>query len=55
MKKYTNDGIRKLNKTGGSSYSIVIPKEMVKKLKWRERQKLHLKLRGKSVVVKDAK
>ncbi|MCK5212240.1 AbrB/MazE/SpoVT family DNA-binding domain-containing protein [Candidatus Parcubacteria bacterium] len=55
MKKYTSDNIRKLTRTGRVSYTVVIPKEMVKKLKWQERQKLQLKLRGKSVVVKDAK
>ena len=55
MEKYSNQDIRKLNKTGIGSYSVVIPKKMVKKLKWRERQKLQLKLRGKSVTIKDAK
>ena len=55
MKRYTNDNIRKLNKTGGSSYSLVLPKEMVKKLGWRERQKLQLEKKGKSIIIKDAK
>ena len=55
MKKYSNDDVRKLNKTGGSSYSIVIPKDMVKKLGWRERQKLQFKLSGKKITIVDAK
>ena len=29
MKKYTNDNIRKLNRAGRSSYSIVIPKDII--------------------------
>jgi len=55
MKKYTNDNIRKLNRTGIGSYSVVIPKKMIKKLKWREKQKLKIVLRGKSITIKDAK
>ena len=55
MKKYSNDNIRKLNRVGRVSYSIIIPKNIVKELKWRERQKLKLKLKGKIVIIKDAK
>jgi len=55
MKEYSSSNIRKLNKTGLASYSVVIPKEMIKKLKWQERQKLQLALRGKSIIIKDAK
>ncbi len=54
MKKYSNNNIRKLNKTGGSSYSIVIPKSMIKKLGWREKQKLKVELSGKKISIKDA-
>ena len=55
MKKYTNKNIRKLNRVGLTSYSVVIPKDMVKKLGWRERQKLQLERKGKSIIIKDAK
>ena len=55
MEKYSNDDVRKLNKTGRTSYSVVIPKDMVKKLGWRERQKLQLKLSGKKITIIDAK
>tara|TARA_B100000745_G_scaffold64494_1_gene38052 strand:+ start:1198 stop:1365 length:168 start_codon:yes stop_codon:yes gene_type:complete len=34
--------LRKLTKTGEYSYTINIPKEIIKKLKWRERQKLDI-------------
>lgn len=37
------------------SYGLVIPKEFVKKLRWKERQKIVIKLGKKSVVVEDWK
>ncbi|EKE21254.1 MAG: hypothetical protein ACD_7C00302G0008 [uncultured bacterium] len=43
--------IRKLNKTSNHSYSIVLPKEMVRKYKWREKQNLIVEERGKGVLV----
>ena len=55
MKKYSNDDVRKLNKTGNSSYSVVIPKGMIKKLGWKERQKVKFTLRGKTISIKDFK
>ncbi len=53
MKKYSNKDIRKLTKTGPASYSIIIPKTMIKKLGWKERQKLKLTLKGKTINIKD--
>ena len=55
MKKYSNDNIRKLSKVGLSSYCVVIPKWMIKKLGWKERQKLKLSLDRKTIKIKDAK
>jgi len=43
--------IRKLNKTSNHSYSVVIPKDIVRKYKWRERQRLTVEDRGKGVVI----
>ena len=54
MESYTNKNIRKLNKTGRASYSVILPKDFVKKLKWKERQKLKVSLRGKTITIKDA-
>ena len=45
--------IRKINKTAKRSYSVVLPIEFIKKLKWKERQKVVLSLRGKTITVKD--
>jgi len=35
------------------SYGVVIPKDFVKKLRWREKQKLVVKLGGKSLSIFD--
>lgn len=43
--------IRKLNKTSNHSYSVVIPKEIVRKYKWREKQRMVVEDRGKGMVV----
>ncbi len=46
---------RKIVKNGRNSYYINIPKEILKELGWRERQKLVVKKRGKKVIVEDWK
>lgn len=58
MKKYkktkqTSDPVRKITKVGKYSYSVTIPKDMIKKLGWKERQKVVVKQKGKSITVKD--
>jgi hypothetical protein len=46
--------IRSLTKvSGGKSYAIIIPREMVNDLKWRARQKLVINRRGKKLVIED--
>lgn len=48
--------IRKLNKTSNHSYSVIIPKEIVRKYKWRERQRLIVEDKGKGIlIVRDLK
>jgi len=49
MKKY----IRKIVKNGRNSYYINIPRELVKELRFRERQKLVVCKRGKGLLVVD--
>ncbi len=53
MKKYTNDNVRKLTKTGSGSYYAILPKEMIKELGWKERQKLKVKKSGKKIIIED--
>lgn len=43
--------LRKLTRTSKHSYSIVIPKEIVKKYKWREKQNLVVEDKGKGVIL----
>lgn len=47
--------IRKIIKNGRGSYYINIPKELMKELRWKERQKLVIKRKGKDIVVSDWK
>jgi len=49
MNKYT----RKIVKNGRNSYYVNIPKELMKELKWRERQKVVVNLSGKGINIKD--
>jgi bifunctional DNA-binding transcriptional regulator/antitoxin component of YhaV-PrlF toxin-antitoxin module len=48
--------VRKVTKTGGGkSYSVTIPIEIMRKLGWRERQKVVVKQQGKKIVIEDFK
>ena len=48
-----NKNIRKLTKVGGLSLSVTLPIEIVRELKWREKQKLVVKRVGKRVIIED--
>ncbi len=57
-KKIENKFIRKIIKTaGGTSYSITLPIRLIRQWKWKERQKVILKIDGKSkeITIKDWK
>lgn len=45
--------VRKVVKNGRGSYYLNIPKEIARDLKIRERQKLEIHSRGKSIIVRD--
>ena len=47
------DNVRKIVKNGRESYYINLPKDIVRELKWRERQKLTVTRRGKRVIIED--
>lgn len=51
-KKYKERNIRKITKNG-ASHSVSIPIEILKKLGWRERQKVVVKLEGRKIIIKD--
>ncbi len=54
-KKSKEENIRSLTKVGGSSYAVTIPKNYIHKLKWKERQKLEVKLYQDRIIIKDLK
>ncbi len=43
---------RKLGKSG-ASYSLTLPLEFIRELKWRNKQKLVVEKKGKTLVIKD--
>lgn len=45
--------IRKATRVGKRSIAVVIPAEIVKELKIRERQKLTVRMSGKKIIVED--
>ena len=47
--------VRKIVKNGAGTYYISIPKEMMKELGFRERQKMNVKQSGKKIIVEDWK
>ncbi len=47
--------IRKLTHRGKYSYYIILPKELIEKFNWRERQKLTVRGYGKGILIKDWK
>ena len=49
MREYT----RKITKVGKLSYSVVIPREMIEELRWRERQRVVVTRRGKKITIQD--
>ncbi len=49
------ENVRKLQRTGedDGSLMVTLPKELVKKLAWREHQKVVVTLQGKKLVIED--
>lgn len=53
--KNMEKNIRKIVKNGRESYYINLPKDLVRELGWRERQKLTIKRVGKHLRIEDWK
>ena len=53
--KNPNTVNRKLLKTGTYTYLVTLPKEWVKSLGWRAKQKVALKLEDERIVIEDWK
>jgi antitoxin component of MazEF toxin-antitoxin module len=54
-RKAGKEGIRKISKTGGGSFYVTIPIEVMRELKWKERQKVVVKKQGKKIIIIDWK
>lgn len=55
MARRKNENIRKLQNPGNKSYTVSIPIDMIRLLKWREHQKVVFELdkRRKRLIIKD--
>ncbi|MBN2633824.1 MAG: AbrB/MazE/SpoVT family DNA-binding domain-containing protein [Bacteroidales bacterium] len=55
-RKIEESHIRSLTKvSSGTSYSVTIPMEYIRKLKWRSKQKLEVKLYQDRIIIRDYK
>jgi len=55
-RKMEDRNIRSLTKvSGGTSYAVIIPVEYIRKLKWRSKQKLEVKLYRNRLIISDWK
>ena len=48
-------GVRVLQKNNTGSYSVSLPVEVIRQLKWQQGQKLTVQKRGKTLVIQDWK
>jgi len=53
-RKLEDKNVRKIFKSG-DSYTVTLPIEIVRALKWKEKQKVIVKKRGKGIIVTDWK
>jgi antitoxin component of MazEF toxin-antitoxin module len=55
-RKLSERNIRKLSRVGrGASISVTLPIEIIRQLKWREKQKVVVKKIGNRIVIEDWK
>lgn len=52
-RKINNRDIRKLTKLGGQSIAVTIPIDIIRELKWQERQKVTVRKSGKKLIIED--
>jgi len=45
--------VRKLGKNSQGTYLVTIPKSIIKNLKFKEKQKLVVRQRGKKIIIED--
>ena len=52
-RKVENRKVRTLTRNNSSSYSVTLPIELVRRLNWRNHQRLVISRRGKHLIVED--
>jgi bifunctional DNA-binding transcriptional regulator/antitoxin component of YhaV-PrlF toxin-antitoxin module len=53
MRKLAEKNVRKLTRLGKSSLAITLPKEILARLGWREKQKVAVRKRGNGIFIAD--
>jgi len=54
-RKLENRNTRKLSKQTNGSYTVTLPIEIVRELKWRDKQKLVVRKSGDKIIIEDWK
>ena len=54
-RKLNEKNVRKLAKIGDKSVGLTLPIDIVRELKWKVKQKVVVKKRGKSIIIRDWK
>jgi len=54
-RKLEDKNVRKLTRIGNKSIGLTLPIDIVRDLKWKEKQKVVVKKRGKNIVLSDWK
>lgn len=55
LRKAEEKSVRKLTKIGRHSIGLTLPIEAVRELKWKERQKVSVKVERKRIIISDWK
>ena len=54
-RKLSERDTRKLLKLGNGSIAVTLPIDLVRELRWQEKQKVRVRKRGKSLIIEDWK
>ena len=54
-KKLEDRNTRKLSKNSNGSYALTLPIEIVRELRWRDKQKLTVRKSGNKIIIEDWK
>ncbi len=54
-RKLEDKNIRKISRMGGSSLGVTLPVDILRELKWREKQKVVVRKSGGKIIIEDWK